>query len=334
MSVKTMNAALILRSVRLALGCVVRDIPIGTAHIMRARGDKRTHRQLHPAFYGCFDWHSAVENHWVLARVARLYPQLRLVKRIERVLSIHIVPSFMRREAAYIESEGNAGFERPYGLAWSLQLCAEIHRWDTNLGRHLYSALSPLREAAVSSIGKWLPKLSHPIRSGVHSQTAFSMGLALDYAREVGDTKFAKLIETSALRFHAHDRDAPLAYEPSGHDFLSPSLGAADLMRRILRPPRFAAWLSRLIPAGFALRPVAVTDPRDGHLAHFAGLNLSRAWMLNAIAAGLPPADVRVKRLRTLALAHRKAGLKSLALRGYETTHWLGAYALYLETRT
>jgi hypothetical protein len=328
-----MNGALLLRSVRLALACVVREFPVGTAHIVRSRRDVRTHRQLHPSFFGCFDWHSAVENHWQLARIARLYPDLRLVNRIKRVLSIHITPSAMRCEAAYISGKGRAGFERPYGLAWALQLAAELHSWDTEFGQQLYSALHPLRDAAVSSIAAWLPRVSHPIRSGVHAQTAFAMGLALDYAREVGDRDFAALLEASALRFYAHDHNAPVAFEPSGHDFLSPSLGEADLMRRVMRPKLFAAWLTRFLPDRLALRPVAVSDPHDGHLAHFAGLNLSRAWMLDGIAAGLPKTDARVKRLQALGRSHRSAGLKSLALRDYETTHWLGAYAVYLLTR-
>lgn len=327
-----MNSALLLRSVRLALACVVREFPVGTAHIVRSRRDVRTHRQLHPAFYGCFDWHSAVENHWQLARIARLYPDLPLVDRIRRVLSIHIMPSAMHREAAYFSAPGRAGFERPYGLAWALQLAAELHAWDTDFGRRLDAAIAPLRRAAVSSLSAWLPKVSHPIRSGVHGQTAFAMGLALDYARNVGDRKFARLLEASAIRYYASDREAPIAYEPSGHDFLSPTLAEADLMRRVLPPKQFAAWLTRFLPGRLALKPVAIADARDGHLAHFAGLNLSRAWMLDGIVGGLPKTDPRVKGLRTQALSHRKAGLKSLALRGYATTHWLGAYAVYLLT--
>jgi hypothetical protein len=329
-----MNSALLLRSARLALACVVREFPVGTAHIVRSQRDVLTHRKLHPAFYGCFDWHSAVENHWQLVRIARLFPNLRLVNRIKRVLSIHIMPSAIRREAAYFSVSERAGFERPYGLAWALQLAAELHAWDTALGRRLYSAIGPLRNAAVSSIAKWLPKVSHPIRSGVHAQTAFAMGLALDYAREVGDRKFASLLEATALRFYAHDHEAPIAYEPSGHDFLSPSLGEADLMRRVMRPTRFATWLTQFLPHPPKLQPVAVSDSRDGHLAHFAGLNLSRAWMLNGIAGGLPARDPRIAQLRKLAGAHRRAGIAALALPGYETTHWLGAYAVYLETQT
>ena len=166
----------------------------------------------------------------------------------------------------------------------------------------------------------------------MHSQTAFAMGLALDYAREVGDRTFAALLEASANRFYARDHDGPIEYEPSGHDFLSPCLAESDLMRRVFTPKRFAAWLSGFLPDRLTLRPVAVSDPRDGQLAHFAGLNLSRAWMLNGIAAGLPAGDDRVGRLRKLALEHRDAGIEALAWQGYETTHWLGAYAVYLET--
>jgi len=316
----------------MALACVIREYPAGTAHIVRSRNDARSHRRLHPAFYGCFDWHSAVENHWQLVRIARLYPELSIVNRITDVLSIHLTTSNLRREAGYFSAKARSGFERPYGLAWVLQLAAELYLWDTAFGRKVARSFRPLCAAAVVSLESWLPKLSHPIRSGVHSQTAFSMGLALDYARTVGDRSFARLLETNAARFYAHDHSAPIAYEPSGHDFISPTLGEADLMRRILPPPRFAVWLTRLFPDGLALKPVAVNDPRDGQLAHFAGLNLSRAWMLQGIASGLPHDDARIARFRRLSLAHRKAGVASLAWRGYMTTHWLGAYAMYLET--
>jgi hypothetical protein len=335
MSAEAMNPAMVsivLRSASMALACVVREFPAGSAHIVRSRNDALTHRELHPAFYGCFDWHSAVENHWQLVRIARLYPRLPIVKRIADVLSLHLTTSNLRREADYLSVKTRSGFERPYGLAWVLQLAAELFQWDTPFGERYARAFRPLCDAAVASLGSWLPRLSHPIRSGVHSQTAFSMGFALDYARTVGDRRFARILENSAIRFYARDRGAPIAYEPSGHDFLSPSLAEADLMRRVLAPRRFAEWLTGLLPDGIALKPVAVSDRSDGQLAHFAGLNLSRAWMLRGIAAGLPRGDVRVARLRTLALAHRRAGIASLAWRGYMTTHWLGAYAIYLET--
>lgn len=335
MSAKAMNPAMVsivLRSASMALACIEREYPAGSAHIVRSRSDVLTHRDLHPAFYGCFDWHSAVENHWQLVRIARLYPHLPIVKRIAGVLSLHLTTSNLRREADYFSVKTRSGFERPYGLAWVLQLAAELFQWDTPLGERYARAFRPLCDAAVASLVSWLPRLSHPIRSGVHSQTAFSMGFALDYARTVGDRRFARILENSAVRFYARDRGVPIAFEPSGHDFLSPSLAEADLMRRVLAPRRFAEWLTRLLPAGVPLKPAAVSDRSDGQLAHFAGLNLSRAWMLRGIAAGLPRGDVRIARLRTLALAHRRAGLASLSWRGYMTTHWLGAYAIYLET--
>ena len=316
----------------MALACVVREFPAGTAQIVSSRNDERTLRRLHPAFYGCFDWHSAVENHWQLVRIARLYPQLAIVNRITDVLSVNLTAPNLRREAEYFAVKARSGFERPYGLAWVLQLTAELHHWDTPFGRKVARSMHSLAEAAVTSLESWLPKLSHPIRSGVHSQTAFSMGVALDYARSVGDRRFARLLEANTLRLYAGDRNAPIDYEPSGHDFLSPSLAEADLMRRVQRPRRFAAWLTRFLPDRLAMKPVAVTDPRDGQLAHFAGLNLSRAWMLRGIASGLPSGDARIARLHALERAHRKAGLASLAWGGYMTTHWLGAYAIYLET--
>jgi hypothetical protein len=323
---------MVVRSAKMALACVVREYPVAVAHVLRSSRDLLTQRDLHPAFYGCFDWHSAVHNYWLLARVARLSPNSPIAGRISHLFDAHITAVNGRREAAYLATGVRGGFERPYGLAWLLQLCAEFREWRSADALRWLAALRPLERAAIASLRAWLPKLSHPIRAGTHAQTAFALGLSLDYARGAGDAAFTQTLLRASRRFYARDRDAPIDYEPSGHDFLSPALGEADLMRRVMAPKKFAAWLWRFAPAGLTLQPVGVADPRDGQLAHFAGLNLSRAWMLQGIADGLPPSDPRAARLRTSASRHRTVGFRSLALRGYETTHWLGTFAVYLET--
>jgi hypothetical protein len=199
--------------------------------------------------------------------------------------------------------------------------------------------LRPLEQAALEKMNDWLPKLSHPVRIGEHSQTAFALGLMLDYARATGDSKFAGLLVLKARQFYLGDRDCPLAYEPSGEDFLSPCLGEADLMRRVLPSPEFAHWLRTFLPQISATRkdgwlePVVSPDPSDPKLAHLDGLNLSRAWMLEGIAAGLPKGDKRLPMILAAAEAHKSAGLAAVTGKHYEGGHWLGSFAVYLVTR-
>jgi hypothetical protein len=185
----------------------------------------------------------------------------------------------------------------------------------------------------------WLPKLGHPVRSGEHSQTAFALGLAIDYARSTGNQQFLDLMLRKARDFYALDKECPVAYEPSGEDFLSPCLAEADVMRRVLPPKEFAAWLRKFFPqipntgSDMWLRPEKSTDPSDPKLAHIDGLNLSRAWMLEGIASGLPQTDPRLSSLANCAAAHRSAGLAAVTGEHYEGGHWLGSFAVYLTTQ-
>ncbi len=229
-------------------------------------------------------------------------------------------------------------FERPYGLAWLLALDQELEGWDDPDARRWASSLAPLRDVVVARIESWLPKLGHPIRIGEHAQTAFAFGLILDWARATGDARMIKLVTGRSRMFYADDRDCPLAYEPSGQDFLSPCLGEADLMRRVMEPAEYARWLSAFLPQipadGNAtwLKPAVSPDPSDPKLAHLDGLNLSRAWMLEGIAAGLPASDKRRAALLAAAQAHAQAGLASVTGAHYEGGHWLGSFATYLMT--
>jgi hypothetical protein len=326
------------RFAELALACVHREYPNRIGHVLHGDEDVRPPRQLTPAFYGCYDWHSAVHGHWLLVRLARTFPQAPFAPRARAAVARSLTPANITVEVAYMSAPGRVSFERPYGLAWLLQLAAELREWEDPQAREWCAALQPLEQCAARHLREWLPKLSRPIRVGEHDQTAFALGLVLDWARQAGDGAMEQLVEQRVLAFYAADQRGPLEYEPSGHDFLSPCLAEADLMRRLLPPPRFAQWLRGFLPqlpedgSSAWLPPAVVTDPADPKLAHLDGLNLSRGWMLEGIAAGLPPEDERLASLRAAARLHREAGLRAVTGEHYEGGHWLGSFAVYLAT--
>lgn len=321
----------------LALACVNKEYPNKIAHTLERDEDAKPPRLLTPVFFGCYDWHSAVHGHWLLARLARRFPQAPFAARARAALNAAFTEEKVAGEVAYLSAAGRATFERPYGLAWLLRLSAELRSWDDEEAKAWAKALAPLERAAASRLSDWLPKLAYPIREGEHAQTAFAFGLVLDWSRVAGDVAMERLLSARIRDLYAKDRACPLAYEPSGQDFLSPCLAEADLLRRILDPPAFSAWLRRFMPeiprsgSGW-LRVATVTDPSDGKLAHLDGLNLSRAWMLDGIAASLTPGDRRLPALRSAAAAHRESGLAAVTGAHYEGGHWLGTFAVYLVT--
>ena len=339
LTAQQLDADLAERFGSLALACVHQEYPNKIAHVMQSDADVAPPRQLTPAFYGCYDWHSSVHGHWLLARLARLRPGTELAARARAALDTSLTASHVAGEVAYLEGEGRTSFERPYGLAWLLQLSAELRQWDDRSARRWAEALEPLEEVAANRFREWMPKLTDPIRTGEHSQTAFAFGLLRDWAKTAGDTAMVALVDERVRALYLGDRSCPLAYEPSGQDFLSPCLAEADLVRRVLPPAEFAAWLGAFLPGlplsgdGAWLEPAVVTDPTDPKLAHLDGLNLSRAWMLDGIAAGLPAADPRRPAVRAAADAHRRAGLAAVTGEHYEGGHWLGSFAMYLVTR-
>jgi hypothetical protein len=322
----------------LALACVHKEFPNHISHTLNDDADVAPPRKLTPAFYGCYDWHSSVHGHWLLGRLARTYPDAPFARPAREALQQSLTAENITQEAAYLRGEGRASFERPYGLAWLLQLATELREWDDPSARELAQNLHPLEQAAVERLSVWLPKLSNPVRIGEHDQTAFALGLILDYARGAGNGRLAHLVETKARQFYADDRDCPLNYEPSGEDFLSPCLAEADAMRRVLPKDEFAHWLKTFLPQlshakdGNWLQPVVSPDPSDPKLAHLDGLNLSRAWMLRGIASALPGKDKRLKALNAAAEGHAKAGLAAVTGEHYEGGHWLGSFAVYLVT--
>jgi hypothetical protein len=322
----------------LALDCVQKEYPNKIAHVLNGDQDVKPPRELTPAFYGCYDWHSSVHGHWLLVRLLRMFPAAPFAARARAAIAASLTPANIAGEVAYMNGAGRSAFERPYGLAWLLQLAAELREWDDPQAKQWCATLAPLEAAAAARLRDWLPKLARPIRIGEHDQTAFSFGLVWDWASTAGDEATTDLLRERIGSFYLDDRNCPIDYEPSGQDFLSPCLAEADLVRRVLPPDRFAAWLTTFLPAVQNRRspwlvPAVVTDPSDPKLAHLDGLNLSRAWMLEGVASGLPERDGRRPALLQIARLHREAGLRAVTGEHYEGGHWLGSFAVYLVTR-
>ena len=331
------------RFAKLALACVHKEYPNKIAHVLNSDADVAPPRKLTPAFCGCYDWHSSVHGHWLLVRLLRNFPDAPFAKDARAALKQSLTAENLKQEASYIKGEGRSSFERPYGLSWLLQLAAELREWDDPDAKEWSANLKPLEDAAVERLTAWLPKLSHPVRIGEHDQTAFGLGLMFDYARTAKNDSFARLIRDSAKKFFLADKNCPLNYEPSGEDFLSPCLGEADAMRRVLPQKEFANWLKNFmpqIPVGREgsdnadwLKVAISPDPSDPKLAHLDGLNLSRAWMLEGIVSALAEDDPRRVALQAAADSHRRAGLAAVTGEHYEGGHWLGSFAVYLTTR-
>ena len=292
-----------------ALANVARAYPRHVSHLLTRRGEKLDQRARHPAFYGSYDWHSAVHMHWLLVRILRLYPRR---KKIAERLARHLTPKALRAELAYFTSPAGRTFERPYGWAWLLELQAELIR----LGNTKWSdALQPLAAELARRTARFVAGAPYPIRAGSHGNTAFACLLALDYARVAKHQMLADEIAAAALRWYGQDRDAPLGYEPSLDDFLSPSLVEAALMREVLSPDRFKSWLKAFLPASFTLDPPRVADRADPKQAHLDGLALSRAWCLKKL--GFEDAAQR----------HLAAALPHVVGGAYVGEHWLASFA-------
>jgi hypothetical protein len=318
---------------RLARDCIQRELPNVIQHAINDPSDVRSPRELHPAFYGCLDWHSAVHGHWMLVRLLRTVPGLAGAAQIRAALDANLTAHNIAGEVAYFTGAHRPSFERTYGWAWLLQLAAELHGWDDGDARRWSRNLQPLTETIVLRYLAFLPKQTYPVRTGVHPNTAFGLALALDYARATGHAELAALLVERATTYYAADRDAPAAWEPSGEDFLSPALIEADLMRRLLPPMDFVGWLHAFLPRGLPpslARPAIVSDRSDPKLAHLDGLNLSRAWCLRAVAQALPAHDPLRAELTWAGDAHATAGLAHVATGDYMGEHWLASFAVYL----
>lgn len=298
----------------------------------------RTPKENFPAFYGCFDWHSSVHGHWVLARLLRSVPELPNADRIRKSLNEHLNKSNLLQEASFFARDEHKAFERMYGWAWLLKLATELDGWDDPDARKWRENLRPLEDLIVQRTMDYLPLLSFPIRVGQHTDSGFALGQLLDYATAVDRADLAERVRATAVRFYSGDKNYPVSYEPSGHDFFSSCWNEADLMRRHLPQAEFARWLEQFVPnakmqlTDGTIEPVKVTDVTDGKLVHLAGLNLNRAWCLRAVSLALPDNHELKTPLLASAQRHLTAGVAYVNSGHYEGDHWLATFALYAIT--
>ena len=319
---------------RLALKCVQKEYPNKLDHVMNDSKEVLAPSVLHPAFYGCFDWHSSVHGHWMLVRILKLFPNIEVAEKIRKALNENLTAENIKTEVTYLGQANRKSFERTYGWAWLLKLAEELYDWNDADGKVWSRNLKPLTDAIAQQYIDFLPKQNYPIRTGVHPNTAFGISFALDYARRTKNEKLEKLLVERSLAYYAKDRNYDSNWEPGGEDFFSPCLIEADLMRRVLNPSEFKNWVTKFLPSlsksKNILGPVVVTDRTDPKLVHLDGLNLSRAWCMNGIAKGLPKNDPISKLLLESADKHAKTGLSHIASGNYEGEHWLASFAVYI----
>ncbi|HEV7384799.1 MAG TPA: DUF2891 domain-containing protein [Phenylobacterium sp.] len=313
---------------RIALGHVTREYPNKLDHVLDGPGDARGPRDLHPIFYGSFDWHSCVHGYWLLASLLRREPGIPEAPAIRALFDGAFTTENVAGEVAYLARPSSRGFERPYGWGWLLKLQAELMAHDAPWA----AVHQPLADAFADRFRDFLPKAHYPIRTGVHSSTAFAIALAQDYAVAAGDTALSDLFAEKVRAWYLDDRDAP-AWEPSGDEFLSATLMEAECLRRLLPPEDFAPWFRAFLPCAAQRQPATlftpavVTDRTDGKIAHLDGLNFSRAWCWRELAATLSPGAPLAAVARAAAEEHMAASLPHV-VGDYMGEHWLASFAL------
>lgn len=334
-----LNPTLASTLAQMAIAGLTREYPHQPEHVLNAATDLRTPRQLHPAFYGCYDWHSAVHSHWMLARLLRAVPDLPEAAAIHALFKAHFSETALAAELAYLHEANRMGFERPYGWAWFFKLVTEVAAQGEVRDAPAWRArLQPIADVFAARLIDHLPRQTYAIRAGTHGNTAFALGFAWDYARASGRDDLAGALRSAALRLYDADRDGPAIFEPGGNDFLSPCLIEADLMTRFHDAAGFARWLGRFLPgiiggaAARLLDPARVSDRADAQGVHLDGLNLSRAWCLRTIADHLPPGETRRTALHAAARTHLQAGLAHVKSGDFLAEHWLASFAVYALT--
>ncbi len=323
-----MNFEVASKLVKLPLNCATQEYPNKLGQVIGDSTHLKTPRDLHPAFYGCFDWHSAVHGHWSMVELLRLYPNLKQADSIKNVLKSHLSEDNIKRELSYFQQDINSGYERMYGWAWLFKLSQALHEWNDPLSNELYQNLNPLIVELKSKYNEFIPKLLYPIRIGEHTNTAFALNMMHDYAESLNDKKMLNNIKNAAKRYYQNDKNCPINWEPSGYDFLSPCLEEAVLMQKVLEQKAFENWINDFMPQlksiDYKLEVAKVSDRKDGKLVHLDGLNFSRAWNLFKLSK---VDDFR--HLQPIAVEHFNAAYPNLVGDGYEGGHWLGSFAVY-----
>lgn len=314
-----------------ALRNLATEFPYAAGHLTRNAEDLAPPRELHPAFHTSFDWHSCVHMHWLLVRLLSEWPQELDTQLIRSTLDANLTAPALATEAEYLKAFPS--FERPYGWAWAMVLAATVSRSPDPAARRWSAAMAPLRDAIADLVDAWLRLSPLPDRYGVHSNSAFALSLLIDAGTALDRPELVDACRAAALAWFADDRDYPARWEPGAHDFLSPGLAEADLMRRVLGQEDFPGWFDAFLP-GLArgsvpnlLDPVEVGDPTDGHQGHLYGLSLSRSWQLARLAESLPAGDSRVPVLRSSARRHRLWALPRVVSGAFVHDHWLATFA-------
>ena len=317
----------------LPLKCLQQEYPNKTSHTSLGDSDHlMTPKQQHPAFYGCFDWHSDVHGHWMLVRLLKQFPALPEAARIRAAIAQNITPAHIAGEIKYFSGRLSRSYERTYGWAWLLKLQQELLDWNDAQGKEWRNTLQPLCDTVIKLWAEFLPKQTYANRTGVHPNTAFGLVFALDYARASSNERFEQQVLNAAGQLYLNDKQAPTVWEPDGTDFLSPSLEEADLMRRVLPASQFLSWFDQWISPE-ALQHLTslpvVSDRNDFQIVHLDGLCFSRTWCMKGIAAALPADDPRRQVLLRSAVRHLNASLPNIASGSYGGEHWLASFAVY-----
>lgn len=314
---------------KLPLACMQNEYPNKLNQTIGGKENLKEPHELHPAFYGCFDWHSAVHGHWSLIKLLKDFPNLDNSELIREKLITNLSKENIGVELIYFKGEHNTSYERTYGWAWLLKLVEELHTWNDPMAKQLEQNLQPLTNLIVERYMEFLPKLGYPIRVGEHTNTAFGLSFAWDYATTLQNDSLKHIIERRAKTFYANDMNCPLSWEPSGYDFLSPCFEEIDLMRRVLAKNEFEEWISKFSPQlkspDFNIEVGKVSDRTDGKLVHLDGLNFSRAWVMYGLAQQYPAYN----HLINVANKHVEYSLPNLVEDSYEGGHWLGSFAIY-----
>ncbi|MBN2134223.1 MAG: DUF2891 domain-containing protein [Acidobacteria bacterium] len=316
---------------KLALKCIHKEYPNHPSHVLNSEQENWTPKEMHPAFYGCFDWHSSVHGHWMLVKLLKKFPNIRNNEEIRKALAADLTKENILQETAYMNQPNRKSFERTYGWAWFLKLVEELHTWDDPDGKTWRENMKPLEEEIVNKYTDFLPKQTYPIRTGVHPNTAFGIAFALDYAKTVNNEKFANLLIATSIRYYQNDKYYSPEWEPGGEDFFSPGLLEADLMRRVLNSDQYWKWFTTFLhkKPDKLLTPAIVGDRSDPKIVHLDGLNLSRAWCFYGIVRHLILTGEGRKIFVGAADLHLKDALANITSGNYEGEHWLASFAVY-----
>lgn len=318
------------RLASLPFKCLQNEYPNKTGQVLGTASDLGTPKNLHPSFYGCFDWHSSVHGHWSLVKLLKEFPELDHREEIIQKLKQNLSKENIQGEIKYFNREHEYSFSRMYGWTWLLRLQSELDTWDSEIGKELAENLQPLTDVLVKRYQEFLPKLIYPIRVGTHNNSAFGMSFAYDYAIQSKNESLKTAIEEASKRLYLNDKDCPLSWEPDGFDFLSPCLEEVTLMQRILSKKEFLSWVDVFLPLlkdkEFELEVAKVSDRSDGHLVHLDGLNFSRANVFYRLAKEFPEEYGHLKQEADKHMAH---SFPSIVDGSYEGEHWLATFALY-----